>query len=302
MISYTPKSIRIARRSAGFTLVELMAVIGIIVLLMSILIPSITRAVRAAQRTRMQYDLQSIATALESYKHDHREYPPVPRGSGLGANILARALIGPGPTLPTSGDLDFDGAEGPGFRTRSAIAASGGTFVQQGKVWGPYLPPDQFRTKQIEIPPGSKRFHWVIVDMKDTPILYFPAHPGADISKPNGYVAAGQTTPPAMFDLSDNYDVVNKSGFYQDVSDYPSPNDTSGADLADWLSDFQVLMGAKPDGSAGEALAPHAPFVLWSAGPDQLWGARDHRRPPLVPQRYPPGPHNYSDDVFNIVR
>ena len=47
-----------------------MAVIGIIVLLMSILVPSITRAVHAANRTRMQYDLQSIATALESYKHD----------------------------------------------------------------------------------------------------------------------------------------------------------------------------------------------------------------------------------------
>jgi len=282
-----------------------MAVIGIIVLLMSILIPSITRAVRHAQRTRMQYDLQSIATALESYKHDHREYPPVPRGSGLGANILARALIGPAPTLPTTGDLDFDGAEGPGFRTRSALAGAGGTFVQQGKVWGPYLPPDQFRARQIELPPGSNTLHWVIVDMKDTPILYFPARPGADINKPNGYVALGGGTPPALFELADNFDTTKNSGLYLDVSNYPAPSPPRAADdISDWLADFRVLMGAKLDGSAGDALAPHAPFLLWSAGPDQLWGARDHRRPPDpgVDHREPLDAKNPSDDVFNVVR
>jgi prepilin-type N-terminal cleavage/methylation domain-containing protein len=286
------------RPRTGFTLVELMAVIGIILVLMAILIPSITRAVRQAQRTRMQYDLQAIASALDAYKKDHHDYPAVPPGSGLGANILARALIAPAPDVAGKGDLDFDGAEGPGFRTRVAISG-----VQQGKVWGPYLPADRFRTQQIPIPPGTNQLHWVIMDMKDVPILYFPAHRGANIHAPNGYVAAGGATPPAMFELGDNYDLTKKSGYYPDVSGFPSPNDAAGTDLNDWLADFRVLMGANPaDGSAADPLAAGAPFVLWSAGPDQLWGSRNHVYDPTTNQRIPMGPKNPSDDVSNIVR
>jgi len=269
----------------GFTLVELMAVIGIIVLLMSILVPSITRAVHAANRTRMQYDLQSIATALESYKHDHRSYPEVPRGSGLGANILARALIGPAPTLPTSGDPDFDGAEGPGFRTRSAIATGSGTFAQQGKVWGPYLPPDQFRPVQIPFT-GPTDLHWVIMDRKDVPVLYFPLHRGTNINAAGGYVAdtsaSGGANP--MWDLADN--APNNGGYYSDLG---------GNKIT--LKAFQLMMGA--DTGNGNALNPQYVvqtdgFVLLSAGPDQLWG----------PKRLdlPIDTHNRADDVTNFNR
>jgi prepilin-type N-terminal cleavage/methylation domain-containing protein len=277
------------RARAGFTLVELMAVIGIIVLLTSILVPSITRAVRAAQRTRMQYDLQSIATALESYKHDHHEYPRVARGSGLGANILARALIGPAPTLPITGDKDFDGAEGPGFRTRSAVADGSGGFVQQGKVWGPYLPPDQFRPVQIPFT-GPTDLHWVIMDRKDVPILYFPVHRGTNINAASGYVDDSSTSSNInpMFDLADNAPGAPpfSGGYYLDAG---------GNKLS--LKAFQLMMGA--DTTNGKALNPQYVvqtdgFALLSAGPDQLWGPKRLDIPLDI--------HNRADDVTNFNR
>lgn len=290
-IHKTPPNRARPRTRAGFTLVELMAVIGIIVLLMSILVPSITRAVRAAQRTRMQYDLQSIATALESYKHDHHEYPRVARGSGLGANILARALIGPAPTLPTTGDQDFDGAEGPGFRTRSAIATGSGTFAQQGKVWGPYLPPDQFRAVQIPFT-GPTDLHWVIMDRKDVPVLYFPVHRGTNVNAAGGYVADSSAPGGAnpMWDLADNAPIAPpyNGGYYLDLA---------GNKLS--LKAFQLMMGADTVGTPGKALNPlyvvqTDGFVLFSAGPDQLWGPRNVDLP--IDSR------NRADDVANFNR
>jgi len=259
-----------------------MAVIGIIVLLMSILIPSITRAVHAANRTRMQYDLQSIATALESYKHDQRSYPQVPRGSGLGANILARALIGPAPDTASKGDPDFDGAIGPGFRTRPADPTTG---VQQGKVWGPYLLPDQFRPVQIPFTSPTD-LHWVIMDRKDVPVLYFPLHRGTNINAAGGYVADSSASAGAnpMWDLADN--APNNGGYYSDLG---------GNKLT--LKAFQLMMGA--DTADGKALNPlyvvqTDGFVLLSAGPDQLWG----------PKRFdlPIDTHNRADDVTNFNR
>src|SRR5438105_494389 len=66
---------RRAAHSRGFTLVELMIVIGVILALLAIGVPMIGRAYRQAVRHRMAGDLQTIATALEAYKQDFGDYP-----------------------------------------------------------------------------------------------------------------------------------------------------------------------------------------------------------------------------------
>ena len=58
--------IRIVRR--GFTLLELLIVIGIIVLLATILLPMLQRVHTQARRTSMAADLEIISQALEAYK------------------------------------------------------------------------------------------------------------------------------------------------------------------------------------------------------------------------------------------
>ncbi|HEX8914641.1 MAG TPA: prepilin-type N-terminal cleavage/methylation domain-containing protein [Humisphaera sp.] len=93
-----------SRARGGFTLVELIIVLGIIIVLMSILLPVINRAYTASTRTTMWSDLSAIQTALEAYKQRYGDYPRVDAANG-GQATLARA-VGPqkvradGPTLP----------------------------------------------------------------------------------------------------------------------------------------------------------------------------------------------------------
>jgi general secretion pathway protein G len=154
------------KKRKGFTLVELLVVIGLILILISLLLPSLNHLYSNAQVSQAKLDLNSITAALENYKQDFGDYPrntflptfggvPVNGGynlSGLGTpnNIppfclpLAAALVGPGPattnlvSIPGSAAQSIatgDGADGPGFKDRSidfATQVQGATFPSQG--------------------------------------------------------------------------------------------------------------------------------------------------------------------------
>ena len=59
----------------AFTFVELLIVIGIIVLVMAILLPTIGRARKVAIRTALQADLQAVVTAINAYQADFGDIP-----------------------------------------------------------------------------------------------------------------------------------------------------------------------------------------------------------------------------------
>src|SRR4051812_7886736 len=88
------------RRSAGFTLVELLVVIGIIMTLAAILLPALNTAYRNATRARMAGDLQAIVTALEAYKADFGDYPRT-----YAWNSLPPPTNPAIPNVPAPGDL-----------------------------------------------------------------------------------------------------------------------------------------------------------------------------------------------------
>jgi len=163
------------RTRPAFTLVEMLAVIGIIVLLVGILVPTVMSARRQADKNAARMELQTIAMALDAYRADFGDYPHPPTNERR-YRVLAWALIGPygettgaaNPFSPKVPPTLTDGADGPGFRTVFDTTTKKG-----GKVWGPYLPPDKFRLVSTDTP-DPLNLQWDIMDRYGSPIEYFP--------------------------------------------------------------------------------------------------------------------------------
>lgn len=257
----TSSSHRKAHRT-GFTLIELLVVVGMIVLLATILVPAVSHAYKVAVRTRMAADLQVVSQALDAYKHDFGDYPriggpqPVP-----GAVLLCWALVAPGPDVDKKG-LVGDGADGPGFRTRGTT----------GQVWGPYLPADRFRiiglnsVNQFEEPTkGFSDSVDLLGDRYGNPILYYPAAKSANPTAPNGFVSAYTPQPGAppqsVFNFSDNARYSRTSPFSQFT-----------LQTMLWRLGETSMKGALVQGESAVATGP---YLLWAAGPDQVFGTDD---------------------------
>lgn len=93
--AWTPTSPRApAHRSPGFTLVELLVVIGIVAVLIALLLPALQRARQVAYTTACASNLRQVGAALLVYANEHRQHLP----------YVIEPIWRPGGTL----DLDAD--------------------------------------------------------------------------------------------------------------------------------------------------------------------------------------------------
>jgi len=112
-------SVRQARRSRGFTLIEMMIVILIIGLLMAIILPNLTKSKYQTQWSAcVQYE-RNLAAALESYNAQEKTYPPTLSYLTTGHPVFINA-VPKCPTLSGPSDPTYDYA--PGYSTTDAQA------------------------------------------------------------------------------------------------------------------------------------------------------------------------------------
>ena len=91
------------RKKTGFTMVELLVVLGIIALLIGLLLPALSAVRNVAKETKQKAQFTAIELALIAFKNDYGDYPPSDRSSHVvgttandycGAQKLAEALLG----------------------------------------------------------------------------------------------------------------------------------------------------------------------------------------------------------------
>lgn len=265
----------------GFTLVELLIVIGIIVLLVGLLTPALTKMMDIAHKTQTKALLGTLDAGLELFHNEAvlgREYPLSRRDLGsdpppdetdndtpgkgqdkaYGANILVWMLAGMTDRFNGTAGLPPTTTKLADYYGKANLPPN----IPSLTLYGPFVDVSRatIGAPHKEIFPGlglggSDEPFWTFLDPWENPILYFRANVGAA--------------------NKDVYAWADNLGFFrEDVGPHGMDGIYDLKTFRRFTHDYRV---AATDVTADDQYQPQNrdTFLLISAGPDKRYGTAD---------------------------
>lgn len=109
------------KKSAGFTLIEVIVVVGIIAILAGILVPLVLKEIDESRHVRAAADVRSIYTAMAVFKKDTGQWPMMDNG----CNATVTLLYGDGNLPSNLAAMGFSTAVTSSYNDHLATDANG---------------------------------------------------------------------------------------------------------------------------------------------------------------------------------
>jgi len=281
------------KRKIGFTIIELLTVMSIIVILISLLVPSLQAVKRYSRVVVQRGQFHDIGTGLEMFNIDFDGYPDSIDNGYLapaqppycGAMKLCEAMLGQdGLGFHPDSKFRMDGLDGPGG---ADLYPDPVTLLNRRERKNPYIDivgkykmcalenlygtaagaTDPFDPNSTVISDVFYRIRGQVTDDKlGMPILYYKADIGKLYHDPN-IIANGGTFDDNIYDYRDNEDLVELR-VPDRVSD-PHPLDNTGIPSVFYENTFSKRIAGFDRPYKEES------YILISAGWDGLYGTRD---------------------------
>lgn len=173
--SSRPRDCRSAR--AGFTLIELVMVLGVVMILLSFAAPAIGRSMATARQTRDAGQLRQNFTLVSQYVHEHRDvYPVAHENAPLAGWEWYRALHAGG-YFSTPGDADPYGYRA--YRNIRYVMSWCLMYDPDRMLPGRTVPPEQATSRAVRQHMVSYPSHKGAMVQERGAGGYYPADPHA---------------------------------------------------------------------------------------------------------------------------
>ena len=174
------------KQRKGFTLIELMIVIAIIIILAAIAIPNYLKMTDRARRSRVAGDFTSVATALEAFSVDWGSYPNTPGDTPAAlAGSFGKHNVDSGIYHELIGYSGVGTEELINLNTATTLTGEQGgiEYIKAGTLaamYNPFSPNDETDYWYCSSPSGN---HWILAVQYDSDTILYKTDMTTDLQE-----------------------------------------------------------------------------------------------------------------------